>query len=132
MLGISRAAELMLSGKTIIVDDAARIGLVSRVFARQEVHPAARAFAADIAENCAPVSVAISKPLLRESLRPTGDEMAAKEEPLSSLGHRSSPIPPRESRRFSKNALRSKSKDPLRTFQSGQSSVLEGHGAGVP
>ncbi len=82
VIGLSRAAELMLSGKTILAEEAEAIGLVSRALAPEEVYPAAVAFAKDIAENCAPASVAISKRLLWESLSPRIDEVRAKENAL--------------------------------------------------
>jgi enoyl-CoA hydratase/carnithine racemase len=82
VIGVSRAAELMLSGKTIQAEEAARIGLVSKVLPQEEVYPAAVDLARDIAVNCAPASVAISKRLLWESLSPSIPQMRAKEDVL--------------------------------------------------
>jgi enoyl-CoA hydratase/carnithine racemase len=82
VIGLSRAAELMLSGKTILAEEAAEIGLVSKVLPAEEVYPAAMDLARDIAVNCAPVSVAISKRLLWESLSPSVSEVRAKENVL--------------------------------------------------
>ncbi len=79
VIGLSRAAELMLSGRTILAEEAAEMGLVSRALPAEEVYPEALRLAADIAENCAPTSVAISKRLLWESLSPRIEEVAAKE-----------------------------------------------------
>jgi enoyl-CoA hydratase/carnithine racemase len=58
------AADILLTGRTFLGDEAARLGLVSRALPADEVLPAAMATAQDIAKNTAPLSVALSKRLL--------------------------------------------------------------------
>lgn len=82
VLGLSRALELMLSGRTLTGEEAERQGLVSKALPRDEVLPAAMEFAQDIAENAAPLSVAISKRLIWEGLTDSLDHMRRKENVL--------------------------------------------------
>jgi enoyl-CoA hydratase/carnithine racemase len=67
LVGTERAAELMLTGRKITGDEAERMGLACRVVPAAEVLPTALEMARQIAENTAPVSVAVSKKLLWES-----------------------------------------------------------------
>jgi enoyl-CoA hydratase/carnithine racemase len=80
--GLSNAADLLLSGRMIRGREAAAIGLASAALPADEVLPAAMERARDIAENAAPMSVAISKRLLWEGLTASVAEMKAKEDPL--------------------------------------------------
>lgn len=82
VLGLSRALELMLSGRTLTGEEAERQGLVSKAMPRDEVLPAAMEYARDIAENAAPLSVAISKRLIWEGLTDSLDSMRRKENVL--------------------------------------------------
>jgi enoyl-CoA hydratase/carnithine racemase len=66
-VGFACAAELFLTGRLVSGDEASAIGLASRTLPASEVLPAALAMARDIAINCAPLSVALSKRLLWES-----------------------------------------------------------------
>ncbi|HVN84312.1 MAG TPA: enoyl-CoA hydratase-related protein [Candidatus Binatia bacterium] len=68
LIGISRASEVLLSGRTLSAREALEFGLVSRVVADADLMPTARALAEDIARNAAPVSVAITKRLLWHNL----------------------------------------------------------------
>jgi enoyl-CoA hydratase/carnithine racemase len=67
LVGISNAAEILLTGATFDGHRAVQLGLGSRVLAADEVLPAALALAHDIAENTAPMSVTASKRLLWDS-----------------------------------------------------------------
>jgi enoyl-CoA hydratase/carnithine racemase len=67
VVGLSNAADLLLSGRMITGEEAARIGLASAALPRDEVLPAAQERAREV-QQAAPVSVAISKRLLWESL----------------------------------------------------------------
>ncbi len=67
MVGIANAAEILLAGATFDGNRAVELGLGSRVLAADEVLPAARELAHDIAANTAPMSVAASKRLLWDS-----------------------------------------------------------------
>jgi enoyl-CoA hydratase/carnithine racemase len=80
--GLSRAAELLLSGRTFTGREAAELGLASRALPAAEVLPAARAWARDVAANTAPASVAISKRLLWEGVADSVPAMLRKEEAL--------------------------------------------------
>jgi enoyl-CoA hydratase/carnithine racemase len=82
LVGLSVAAELLLSGRKFQGEEAARMGLASRALPAAEVLPAALAFARDIAENTAPLSVAISKRLLWESPNLTPSEVGHRETQL--------------------------------------------------
>lgn len=82
VVGLGMAAELLLSGKTILGREAAEIGLVNRAMPGDDVLPAALELANDIAVNTAPVSVAISKRLLWESIGSTIPEEQAIESAL--------------------------------------------------
>jgi enoyl-CoA hydratase/carnithine racemase len=82
VIGFSRAADLMLSGRTIRGEEAAQLGLASAALPAEEVVPRAREWARDVAVNAAPVSVAIAKRLLWEGVTETPRETMAKEGPL--------------------------------------------------
>ncbi len=64
LVGISQAAEWCYSGRVFPADEAHEGGLVRSVHAADDLLPAARAIAADIAENSAPVSVALTRQML--------------------------------------------------------------------
>src|SRR5262245_48091867 len=64
LVGIARASELLLTGRLLNAREALEFGIVSRVLPDAELLPAARALAAEIARDTAPVSVAITKRLL--------------------------------------------------------------------
>ena len=68
IVGISRAAELMYTGRILNAQEALEFGLVSRVVPDDELMPTALELAREIAINCAPVSVALTKKMLYEFL----------------------------------------------------------------
>jgi enoyl-CoA hydratase/carnithine racemase len=78
-VGFAVAAELFLTGRRLRGSDAAQLGLVGRALPAAEVVPAALEMARDIAVNCAPLSVALSKRLLWESRGLTRDEIGRRE-----------------------------------------------------
>ena len=82
VIGFSRAADLLLSGRTFRGDEAAELGLASESLPADEVLPRALEWARDVADNAAPVSVAIAKRLLWEGVTETPAETMAKERPL--------------------------------------------------
>lgn len=79
VIGFSKAAELLLTGRMLSGAEAAELGLVSRAVAADQVLPAAMEIARDIAVNTAPVSVALAKRMLWEGLNMGVDEMIAAE-----------------------------------------------------
>ena len=64
IIGMSRAAELLYTGRILDAREALEFGLVSRVLPDAELLPAAQAMARDIAVNTGPVAVALTKRLL--------------------------------------------------------------------
>src|SRR5262249_42934257 len=64
LVRMSRAAALLLTGRLISAREALDMGLVSRVVPDAELVPAAQALAREIAEQTAPVAVALTKQLL--------------------------------------------------------------------
>ena len=68
LVGVSRAMELLLSGRIFSGTEAAEIGLVSAALPADEVLPAAQDFARDIAVNTSAVSVAATKALVYRAL----------------------------------------------------------------
>ena len=64
LVGMSRAAEWVYTGRVFSAEEALAGGLVSQVMEPARLLPAARALALEIAQNTAPVSVALSRQLL--------------------------------------------------------------------
>jgi enoyl-CoA hydratase/carnithine racemase len=64
VVGISKAAEWVFTGRVFDAREALDAGLVRSVHPPDELLPAARALAAEIADNTAPVSVAVSRLML--------------------------------------------------------------------
>jgi enoyl-CoA hydratase/carnithine racemase len=60
-VGLSAALELLLSGRTLLAEEAYRLGLVSQLHAREDVLDKTVAYARDLAENCSPLSMALIK-----------------------------------------------------------------------
>ena len=69
LVGRERAAELLFTGRVIDADEAASMGLVSRVVPHDELLPTALALAAEIAAN-PPLAVQAMKRGLRQALDP--------------------------------------------------------------
>jgi enoyl-CoA hydratase/carnithine racemase len=82
IVGVSRAADLLLTGRKIDAQEAEQLGLASRVVPAAEVLPTALAIARDIAVNTAPLSVAITKRLLWESSQLDATAIERKETAL--------------------------------------------------
>lgn len=82
LVGMSRAAEILLSGARMDAQRALELGVASRVLPADEVLPAALEVARDIATHTAPLSVAVSKRLLWESMELSPEEVKAKETAL--------------------------------------------------
>jgi enoyl-CoA hydratase/carnithine racemase len=67
LIGMSRATELLVSGRTFISDEAASFGLVHRLIGADELLAKTLEYAADIAANCSPTSIGNIKGQLRDS-----------------------------------------------------------------
>ncbi|MFL6113682.1 MAG: enoyl-CoA hydratase-related protein [Catenulispora sp.] len=61
LIGQSRALDLLLSGRVVLGAEAAALGLADRVLPAEDLLPATLAYAADLAENCSPNSMALIK-----------------------------------------------------------------------
>jgi len=81
VVGLSRAADLLLSGRVFRGREAADLGLASAALPASEVLPAALAYAREL-RLAAPASVALSKRLLWEGMGLTAHEMMKRELPL--------------------------------------------------
>ena len=68
VVGISRAAEWVYTGRVFPATEALAGGLVSRVVAPEELLPAATALAREIADNTSAMSVALSRQMLWKML----------------------------------------------------------------
>jgi enoyl-CoA hydratase/carnithine racemase len=64
LVGLPKALDWMMSGRTFPVEEALAAGLVEEIVLPEDVLPRARAIARDIVDGTAPVSVAISRRLL--------------------------------------------------------------------
>lgn len=61
LVGPAHALDLLLSGRVVLGEEAAAIGLVNRAVPREQVLDEALAYARDLATNCAPSSMAAMK-----------------------------------------------------------------------
>jgi enoyl-CoA hydratase/carnithine racemase len=82
IVGMSRAADILLTGRTFRGAEAFELGIASRVLPAGEVLPAAYEIACDVATNAAPLSVAVSKRLLWESMGLTPEDVEHAETAL--------------------------------------------------
>ena len=82
IIGLSRAADLLLSGRRLDGAEAGDLGLASRVLPASEVLPAALEMARDMAIHAAPLSVAVTKKLLWESSELSPEDVERKETAL--------------------------------------------------
>ena len=82
LVGLAKAADILLTGRTFDGAEAVELGIASKVLANDEVLPHALEVAHDIAVNTAPVSVALSKRLLWESYSMTSEQMNEAESEL--------------------------------------------------
>ena len=80
IVGVGAAFDLLLSGRTFQAEEARMLGLVSDVFAPEELLPKVLAYAENLAEHCAPSSMAVIKRQMHEDvLRNVHDASAAAE-----------------------------------------------------
>ena len=79
IIGFSKAADLLLTGRLMVGVEAKEWGVVSEVMPANQVLPRAMEIARDIAVNTAPVSTAIAKQLMWRGLTMPVDEMIQEE-----------------------------------------------------
>ncbi len=82
LVGLERAADLLLTGRKLTGEEAAAMGLASRCVPGDQVLETALEIARDMAVNTAPLSVAITKRLLWESPDLTRAEVEERETAL--------------------------------------------------
>lgn len=82
LVGMERAADLLLTGRKITGMEAAQMGIAGKSVPANEVLGAALAIARDIAINTSPLSVAITKRLLWESPNLTWQDVGHRETDL--------------------------------------------------
>ena len=85
LCGISKATELLLSGRTFLGTEAVEYGVATRAYPAADVLPAALELARDIAVNAAPLPVAISKRLIWEGVGVSVSQFRNKEGQLFSF-----------------------------------------------
>jgi enoyl-CoA hydratase/carnithine racemase len=78
IIGMSRAAELLLTGRLVTAGEALEYGLVSRVVPDADLLATAQQMARDIATQTAPVAVALTKRLLWRFSGETDPEAAER------------------------------------------------------
>ena len=78
--GLSNAADILLSGRIFTAEEALKMGIVSKVFPKDQLLDAAHEMAKDYA-NTAPASVAITKHLLWQGLDSSPKKMMEAEGP---------------------------------------------------
>lgn len=78
LIGASAAMDLLLTGRILLGEEAAQLGLVHRSVPREHVLDTAVEMAHDIAVNTAPVSAAITKKVLWEFLSEPNRAAAAR------------------------------------------------------
>jgi len=82
LIGLSRATELLVSGRTFTSDEAHGMGLVHRLVLADDLLDQAAAYAADLAQNCAPTSVRSIKSQLRVTWEQSFDDSVREAEQL--------------------------------------------------
>ena len=61
LVGLSRAADLLLSSRVVLAEEAAEMGLVNRVLPAEELLPAVREYARVLAHEVSPASIVATK-----------------------------------------------------------------------
>jgi 2-(1,2-epoxy-1,2-dihydrophenyl)acetyl-CoA isomerase len=82
LVGYTRAAEMIFTGRDIYPDEAERIGLVNGVFPAEELHERVMEFARKLADG-PPIALTLSKRLLTAS--PDADLMTLLKQEISSI-----------------------------------------------
>lgn len=77
LVGTSNAADLLLSARVVTSEEAQELGLVNRVYPGDSLLEETMAYAADVANNCSPASLAVMKGQLRRHAEVGLDEAVA-------------------------------------------------------
>ena len=106
LVGIGQALEWTLSGRVFGADEARAGGLVQRVLAPEDLMPAARALAREIADNTAPVAVALARQMMWRMLGADHPMQAHRVDSRGIFHSAARPTWPRASPRSRKSAPR--------------------------
>jgi len=79
LVGLARAAEIMLTGRTFKGDELERLGVANQIRPSKEVLPLALEIATDSAVHAAPLSVALSKRLLWQAFELSAEQVEQRE-----------------------------------------------------
>lgn len=82
LVGLAKAAEIMLTGRTFQGDELERLGVANRIVPSADVLATAMEIARDTAIHAAPLSIAVSKRLLWESTELSAAQVEQKETEL--------------------------------------------------
>jgi enoyl-CoA hydratase/carnithine racemase len=82
LVGVSRALDLLISGRVVLGDEAEGIGLVDRVVPADRLVDEAVAYALDLARNCSPTSMAVIKSQVQRHLAATFADAVAESDRL--------------------------------------------------
>jgi enoyl-CoA hydratase/carnithine racemase len=82
LIGVAKAADVLLTGRRFDGVEAERLGIATRVLPAGEVLPAALELAHELAVEAAPLSMAVTKRLLWESFALSAAEVEQKETAL--------------------------------------------------
>ena len=82
LVGLAKAAEIMLTGRTFQGDELERLGVANRIVPSADVLATAMEIARDTAIHAAPLSIAVSKRLLWESAQLSAAQVEHKETEL--------------------------------------------------
>lgn len=82
LAGWGVSADLLLSGRTFYAEEAARLGLVKEVVVPEDLLERALTYAADLARNCSPASMAVIKRQLYGDANDAVAEVSARAETL--------------------------------------------------
>lgn len=82
IVGFSRAMDLLMSGRIVLGEEAAQMGLVDRVVDPESLLEETLAYAQDLAESCSPTSMAVIKDQVHGAMILDFDEANAEAERL--------------------------------------------------
>jgi len=82
LVGPARALDLLLSGRVVLAEEAAALGLVNRALPGGRLLDEALAYARDLADNCSPASMAAMKRQVYADLERGADEAVAEADRL--------------------------------------------------